>query len=69
MKICRFIIRDKIVLGRPCTDDDLKALDCYYESPMFYWDGSTKSLQAILDNLSPHFSRFIDLNIELIISN
>ncbi len=67
MKMCHFIIRDKISLGRPCTDDDLKALDCYYESPVFPWDGSSTSLDNIFDNISPHFRHFIDLSAELII--
>ena len=67
MKLCFFIVRDKISLGRPVTDNDLKALDCYYESSTFNWDHSSKSLHNILDNLEPHISHLIDPNIDLII--
>ncbi len=67
MKQCYFIIRDKISLGRLVTDNDLKALDCYYESPVFSWDGSSKSLHNILNYLETHFSLFIEPHIELII--
>ena len=67
MQPCYFIVRDKISLGRPVTDNDLKALDCYYESPVFYWDDSPESLQAILKDLEPTFSHFFDWSSELVV--
>lgn len=67
MKLYYFIVRDKISLWRPVTDNDLKALDCYYESPVFSWDGSLKSLQAILKDLEPNFSNFFDWCAELVV--
>lgn len=67
MKLCYFIVRDKISLGRPVTDNDLKALECYYESPVFSWDGSSKSLHNILDNLESVLNRFVYWEAELVI--
>lgn len=67
MKLCFFIVRDKISLGRPVTDNDLRALDCYYESPVFSWDGSLKSLQASLEYFEPKFSHFFDWCAELVV--
>ena len=68
MKLYYFIVRDKISLGRPVTDNDLKALDCYYKSPVFSWDDSPDSLQAILNDLESNFSHFFDWCSELVVA-
>ena len=35
MKKYLLIVRCQIFMGRPVTDNDRKALDCYYEIPFF----------------------------------
>ena len=35
MKNYYIIVRSQINMGRPVTDQDLRAMDCYYESPVF----------------------------------
>ena len=34
----KLIVRCQLIMGRAVTDDDRKALDCYYETPAFYAD-------------------------------
>lgn len=55
------IVRNKICIPRPHTDNDLKHLDSLYQSPIFFWDGSFTSLDAIInDHHQIHFSHFLD---------
>ena len=35
MKHCRIIVRGRIIMPWVPTDEDLKIMDCYYESPVF----------------------------------
>ena len=56
----RLIVRDRICMSRQQTDDDLKTMNCFYESPVFSWDGSLSSLDTIIDVLQKDFNHFID---------
>lgn len=54
------IVRDRISLPKQQTDDDLKCMNCYYVSPVFSWNGSLSSLDAILDSFQKDFRHFFD---------
>ena len=60
------VVRDKIILPRPCTDEDLKCLDCYYESPVFSANGSISSFQDAIERYYTHFKHFFDWTAELV---
>lgn len=32
----KLIVRCQLIMGRPITDEDRQALNCYYETPVFY---------------------------------
>ena len=66
---CALVVRDKVSMGRPCTDEGLMYLDCYYKSPVFSWDGSLDSLDSIIDDLHKHFNHFLNWSAELIVVN
>lgn len=48
MKHCRIIVRGRIIMPWIPTDEDLKIMGCYYESPVFTVDPS-KDIFDILD--------------------
>lgn len=54
------IVQDRIYTSNPLTDDTLWYLDCFYQSPVFFWDGSFSALDAVIDSYQKHFSHFID---------
>ena len=60
------IARDKICTPNPDTDDTLRALDCYYQSPVFLSDGTEKSLEAALDKYQAYFEHFKYPTIEFV---
>ena len=59
-KECILIVRNNICIPRPHTDNDLKYLDSFYQSPIFLWDSSFTSLDAIINDYQVNFSHFLD---------
>ena len=49
MKMYRLIIRCQLLMGRPVTDYDRKALDCYYETPIFYAPSNWEYIEIVED--------------------
>ena len=47
MKQYKLIVRCRINVGWPVTDDDLKALDCYHEPPVFYADSNYEAIEIV----------------------
>ena len=47
MKACKLIVRGQLIMGRPVTDDDRKALDCYYETPVFYANSDYEDVEIV----------------------
>ena len=43
----KLIVRCQLIMGRPVTDEDRKALDCYYESPVFDVNSSIEDAEII----------------------
>ena len=43
----KLIVRCQLIMGRPVTDEDRKALDCYYESPVFDANSSFEDAEII----------------------
>lgn len=60
------VVRDAISTRKACTDNDLKCLDCYYESPEFLWDGTFASLNALIDRFYENFRHFRSWRAELV---
>ena len=54
------IVRDKIRSPHPNTDETSERLDCLYKSPMFSWDGTLASADAIIDKYREQFGHMID---------
>ena len=59
------VVRDNIAIGRFSTDEDLQRLECYYRSPVFSWDGTFSSLDAIINRYQKNFNQFLDWQIEV----
>ena len=54
----KVIVRDNIIMPDIIpTDTDLEALDCYYESPVFFADGSIASFQAAIERYYEQFNK------------
>ena len=47
MGTCKLIVRCQLIMGRPVTDEDRKALGCYYETPVFYADDHLEDAEII----------------------
>jgi len=47
MGVYKLIVRSQLIMGRPVTDDDRKALDCYYETPVFYADSNCYDVEIV----------------------
>jgi len=47
MKAYKLIVRGQLIIGRPVTDDDRKALDCYHETPVFYTNSSYEDVEIL----------------------
>ena len=43
----RLNVRCRINMGRLVTDDDLKALDCYHETPVFCVDNNYEAIEIV----------------------
>lgn len=43
----KLIVRCQLNMGRPITDDDRKALDCYHETPVFYANSSYEDVEIV----------------------
>ena len=43
----KLIVRCQLIMGRPVTDEDRKALNCYYETPVFYADDHLEKAEII----------------------
>ena len=43
----KLIIRCQLIMGRPVTDFDRKALDCYKETPVFYADSNLEDNEIV----------------------
>lgn len=43
----KLIVRCQLNMGRPVADEDRKALDCYYESPVFDANSSFEDAEII----------------------
>lgn len=60
------IVRDNIYTSKPRTDETLKTLNCYYESPMFYAEGTREDLNNAIDKYRQNFKDFKNWNAELV---
>ena len=60
------VVRDKIITPKPNTDETLKRLDCYYQSPEFTLDVNSASVEEIIEKYRHHFSHFRDWSAELV---
>ena len=47
MEAYKLIVRSQLIMGQPVTDDDRKALDCYYETPIFYANNNCEDVEII----------------------
>lgn len=56
MRQYKIIVRLKINMGRPVTDYDLWAMDCYYESPAFYDDPQRYPIEIVEDATERYFA-------------
>lgn len=43
----KLIVRIQLIMGRPVTDDDLKALNCYHETPVFHADSKCENIEIV----------------------
>ena len=43
----KLIVRGKLIMGRPVTDLERKALDCYKETPVFYADSNLEDIEIV----------------------
>jgi len=41
------IVRCQLIMGRPITDEDRKALNCYYETPIFYANSNCEAVEIV----------------------
>ena len=49
MRKYKLIVRCQLLMGRPVTDDDRKALNCYYETSAFYDNRNAEDVAIIID--------------------
>ena len=47
MEKYKLIVHCQLIMGRPITDDDRKALDCYYETPVFYANSNCEDVEIV----------------------
>lgn len=43
----KLIVQGKLIMGRPVTDLERKALDCYKETPVFYADSNLEDIEIV----------------------
>lgn len=53
-------VRDRITIFNLVTDSILEAYGCYYESPVFLWDGTLASADTIIDKYLHQFCHMIN---------
>ena len=47
MEKYKLIVRCQLIMGRPITDDDRKALDCYHETPEFCVNSGYEDVEIV----------------------
>ena len=47
MGMYKLIVRCRMFMGRPITDDDRKALACYHETPEFYANSCYEDVEIV----------------------
>ena len=60
------IVRDKIITPKPNTDETLKQLNCYYQSPVFTAEENLTTIDFAIEKYHEHFKHFIDWSAELV---
>jgi hypothetical protein len=60
------IVRDEISTNKPITDETLKALDCYFESPVFDAEGTENDLNIAIEKYKRNFEHFKNWSAELV---
>lgn len=60
------IVRNKISTSKPKTDETLKQLNSYYQSPIFTVENNLTALDSAIEKYHEHFKHFIDWNAELV---
>ena len=60
------VVHDEILTNRPLTDEVLKNLDCYYESPVFFSNETWQSMDKAIDKFYHHFKHFIKWSAKLV---
>lgn len=43
----KLIVRCQLIMGRPVTYDDRRALDCYHETPVFYANSGYEAVEIV----------------------
>ena len=43
----KLIVRCQLIMGRAVTDEDRKALDCYYETPVFSTNSGYEDVEIV----------------------
>lgn len=43
----KLIVRCQLLMGRPVSDNDRKALNCYYETPVFCADCNCEAIEIV----------------------
>ena len=56
MRKYKIIARLRINMGRPVTDYDLIAMDCYHESPAFYDDPRRYPIEIVEEAMERYFT-------------
>lgn len=60
------VVCDEIVTFEHKTNEALKVLDCYYESPVFISDGTWQSIDKAIDIFYDNFKDFINWSAKLV---
>ena len=47
MEKCKLIVRCQSIMGWPVTDKVRKALNCYYETPIFYANSNYEDVEIV----------------------
>ncbi len=47
MELCYLIVRCGFLMGHALSDDALKSVDCYHETPVFYADSSREAVDIV----------------------
>lgn len=66
LKNYTLVVRDEISTNKPITDETLKALDCYFESPVFEAEGTEEELNIAIEKYKQNFEHFKNWSAELV---